>query len=90
MKVSPPQPPRPMIDTGRGPAAAAPRDRWYVLAVLTVVYALNIADRFSISTLLEPIRQEFRLTDTGIGLLTGWALAMFYVTVGIPVAALAD
>ena len=90
MKVSPLQPPRPMIDTGHGPAAAAPRDRWYVLAVLTVVYALNIADRFSISTLLEPIRQEFRLTDTGIGLLTGWALAMFYVTVGIPVAALAD
>jgi len=90
VKVSPLQPPRPMTDTGRGPAAAAPRDRWYVLAVLTVVYALNIADRFSISTLLEPIRQEFRLTDTGIGLLTGWALAMFYVTVGIPVAALAD
>jgi hypothetical protein len=26
------------------------RDRWYVLAVMTVVYALSIADRFSIST----------------------------------------
>jgi MFS family permease len=72
-----------------GPAAL-PRERWYVLAVLTVVYALNIADRFSISTLLEPIRQELRLSDTGIAVLTGWALAMFYVTVGIPVAALAD
>lgn len=66
------------------------RDRWYVLAVLTAVYALNIADRFSISTLLEPIRQELQLTDSGIGFLTGVALALFYVTVGIPVAALAD
>jgi hypothetical protein len=39
---------------------AAPRDRWYVLAVLTLVYALNIADGFSISTLLEPIRHVDR------------------------------
>jgi len=69
---------------------AAPRDRWYVLAVLTLVYALNIADRFSISTLIEPIRKELALSDKGIAFLTGSALAFFYVTVGIPVAALAD
>ena len=68
----------------------ASRDRWYVLAVMTVVYALNIADRFSISTLLEPIRKELQLSDSGIGFLTGVALALFYVTVGIPVAILAD
>lgn len=61
-----------------------------MLALLTIVYALNIADRFSISTLLEPIRQEMGLTDKGIAFLTGWALAMFYVTIGIPIAALAD
>ena len=69
---------------------SAPRDRWYVLAILTVVYALNIADRFSISTLIEPIRQELQLSDKGIAWLTGGALALFYVTVGIPVATLAD
>jgi MFS family permease len=68
----------------------APRDRWYVLAVLTAVYAMNIADRFSIATLLEPIRRELHLSDSGIAFLTGFALAMFYVTVGIPIAALAD
>lgn len=67
-----------------------PRDRWYVLAVLTAVYALNIADRFSISTLLEPIRRELHLSDSGVAFLTGVALALFYVTVGIPIAALAD
>jgi MFS family permease len=71
-------------------ATRAPRDRWYVLAVLTAVYALNIADRFSIATLLEPIRRELHLSDSGIAFLTGFALAMFYVTVGIPIAALAD
>lgn len=67
-----------------------PRDRWYVLGVLTIIYALNIADRFSISTLIEPIRLELGLTDGGIAFLTGVALALFYVTVGIPVASLAD
>jgi len=65
-------------------------DRWYVLAVLTIAYALNIADRFSISTLIEPIRLELHLSDSGIAFLTGVALALFYVTVGIPIAALAD
>jgi predicted MFS family arabinose efflux permease len=74
----------------RAAPAAAPRDRWYVLAMLTAVYALNIADRFSISTLIEPIRAELRLSDSGTAFLTGGALAVFYVTVGIPLAALAD
>lgn len=67
-----------------------PRDRWYVLGLLTIVYALNIADRFSISTLIEPIRIELGLTDGGVAFLTGVALALFYVTVGIPIASLAD
>ena len=49
----------------------AGRDRWYVLAVLTLVYALNIADRFSISALLEPIRVELHLSDSGVAFLTG-------------------
>lgn len=70
--------------------APAPRDRWYVLAVLTAAYALCIADRFSISTVIEPIRLELHLSDGGAGLLTGFALGIFYVTLGIPVAALAD
>jgi MFS family permease len=61
-----------------------------VLAVLTVVYALNIADRFSISTLIEPIRQELGLSDSGVAFLSGVSLALFYVTVGIPIAAYAD
>ena len=57
---------------------------------MTLVYALNIADRFCVSTLIEPIRKELALSDKGIAFLTGSALAFFYVTVGIPVAALAD
>jgi MFS family permease len=70
--------------------SGAPLYRWYVLLLLTVVYALNIADRFSISTVLEPIRKEMGLTDRGIAWLSGGALGAFYVTIGVAIAALAD
>ena len=64
--------------------------RWYVVLMLGLVYALNIADRYVVSTVLEPIRLEFHLSDTGIGWLTGVSLALFYITVGLPVSRLAD
>lgn len=64
--------------------------RWYVLFVMTLVYAINIADRYVVSTLIEPIRMELGLTDAGVGFLTGVALAIFYVTAGIPLGVLAD
>ena len=64
--------------------------RWYVLAILTGVYALNIGDRFVMSTLIEPIKADLHLSDSAIGFLTGVALALFYVTAGLPLASLAD
>jgi predicted MFS family arabinose efflux permease len=66
------------------------RDRWYVLAILMLVYTLNIADRFVVSTLIEPIKAEFHLSDGMVGLLTGAAMAVFYVGAGIPLGLLAD
>jgi predicted MFS family arabinose efflux permease len=64
--------------------------RWYVLLILTLVYALSIADRFVMSTLIEPIKADLGLTDSKIGFLTGSSLAFFYVTAGLPLAILAD
>jgi len=62
----------------------------YALVLLTLVYGFNIADRFVVSTLLEPIRIDLQLTDASIALITGVALALFYVSVGLPVARIAD
>lgn len=64
--------------------------RWYVVLVCGLVYAVNIADRYVVSTVLEPIRLEFHLSDSGVGWLTGVSLALFYITVGIPISQLAD
>lgn len=69
---------------------AASRDRWWVLFVLTAVYAMNIADRYVTSTLIEPIRAEFQLSDAAVGVLTGASMALFYVSAGIPLGMLAD
>jgi MFS family permease len=71
-------------------ASRAPAYRWYVLGVVTAIYALNIADRFVVSTLIEPIKHEFMLSDGAVGLLTGAALAVFYVAAGIPLGIVAD
>lgn len=43
------------------PSGASLLERYWVLAVMTLVYALNIADRFVLSTLIEPIKAEFAL-----------------------------
>lgn len=57
---------------------------------MCVVYAINIAARYVVTTVFEPIRLELKLTDTGAAFLTGPPLALFYVVCGIPIAWLAD
>ena len=85
-----------MVDTNNDAPAAEPAPsgsgwvRWYVLLVMVGVYSLSIADRYVISTLLEPIRLELQLTDSGIAFLTGTALALFYVLFGFPLSWLID
>jgi len=65
-------------------------ERWYVLIVMCLVYAINIAARYVVTTVFEPIRLELHLTDGGAAFLTGVPLALFYVLFGIPIAWLAD
>lgn len=62
----------------------------YVLYVLTGVYIFNFIDRQILVILQESIKADLNLSDTQLGLLTGLAFALFYVTLGIPIARLAD
>ncbi len=64
--------------------------RWYVCVMTCLIYTINIADRYVVSTVLEPIRVELHLSDTGVGFLTGVPLGLFYVVLGIPISWLAD
>lgn len=62
----------------------------YVLLLLTGVYVFNFIDRQILVILQESIKADLDLSDTQLGLLTGLAFAIFYVTVGLPIARLAD
>jgi len=64
--------------------------RYYVLGILTVVYALNFLDRTIFNVLIEPIKKEFTLSDTAMGLLAGFGFVLFYSLLGIPIARAAD
>jgi MFS family permease len=66
------------------------RYRAYVLLVLTGVYTFNFIDRQILVIIQESIKAELGLSDTQLGLLTGLAFALFYVTLGIPIARFAD
>lgn len=68
----------------------SPAARRYALSVLVVVYTFNFVDRQILSILMEPIKHDLGLSDTQLGLLTGFAFALFYATLGIPIARLAD
>jgi MFS family permease len=66
------------------------RQRWGFLAVLFLVSTSQFLDRSVISVLLEPIKQEFKVSDTMLGLLGGSCFALFYAAAGMPVARWAD
>ena len=66
-----------------------PRAR-YALGVLFVVYAFSLIDRQILAMLLVPIQAEMDLRDWQLGFLSGLAFALFYSTMGIPLARVAD
>ncbi len=72
------------------PGMLSESTRRYALSVLIVVYTFNFIDRQILSILLEPIKLDLGLSDTQLGLLTGFAFAAFYATLGIPIARYAD
>ena len=68
----------------------SPAYKRFALAMLTLVYALNFIDRQILVILQEPIKAEMGLSDAQLGLLSGFAFAVIYVTAGIPIAYWAD
>ena len=83
-----------MTDDKQNPALVNPYStagaRNYALVLLTIVYSFNFIDRQLLAILQEPIKLELSLSDSQLGLLTGFAFALFYVIAGIPIARWAD
>ena len=65
---------------GRGP----------LLGLLTAIYGLNYLDRQLVGLFAEPIKRELQISDSGLGLLAGVAFAIFYASLGVPMARVAE
>jgi len=63
---------------------------WVVVGVLMLAYTLSFLDRQILALLVTDIKADLQISDTQIGLLQGLAFSLFYTTLGIPIARLAD
>ncbi len=85
-----------MAEPSAGNAAPAatggisPARAWYGVFILVLAYTASFIDRTILSLLVQPIQQDLDLNDTEISLLHGFAFAIFYTLLGIPIARLAD
>ncbi len=62
----------------------------YTVGLLTLIYAFNTADRNLFGLLIPLIEKDMHLSDTEIGLVSGFAFALFYAAAALPIASLAD
>ena len=72
------------------PRQTAPLRPSFVLAMLLVVYTFNFIDRQIFGILATPIKADLNLSDTQLGALGGFAFALLYSTMGLPLAWLGD
>lgn len=66
------------------------RYAWYVVLALTAIYMLSYMDRVILSLLVAPMKRDFGISDTQVGLMQGLAFALFYTLVGLPMGRIAD
>jgi MFS family permease len=66
------------------------RYAWYVAAILAIANISGNIDRQILGLLVRPIEADLGITDTQMSLLQGFAFAIFYAILGLPIARLAD
>lgn len=78
------------VSPGGEPPTFSVGYRHYAMSMLLGIYALNFLDRQIVNILAEPIKTDLGLADWQLGLMTGFAFAIFYTFLGIPIARLAE
>jgi len=66
------------------------QQRRYTLFMLVLVFTSSHIDRQIMGILGQPIKESLLISDTQLGLLTGIMFALFYATLGMPMAMWAD
>jgi MFS family permease len=78
------------VDPGCPWTLYSPWRRWTMLSILFLVTTSNYFDYYVVSIVLDPIKQEFHVSDTMLGLLSGFSFAVLYAVAAIPIARWAD
>jgi MFS family permease len=89
MTASASSPARELSET-RSPSPISPVAAGYLLALLTLVGAVNSLNRTIFGVVLQSIKSEMHASDTVMGLVAGLAFALFYAFMGMPIAYLSD
>lgn len=76
------------------PASTIPwptsKQGWFLVVMLTIAYIFSFLDRYVLGLLIEPIKADLGLTDLQISWVVGFAFAVFYASMGIPLGWLVD
>jgi MFS family permease len=63
---------------------------WTVVVILCLGSVVSLLERQVINLLVEPLKADLGVSDTQISILQGFAFAMFYSVVAIPIGRLVD
>jgi MFS family permease len=76
--------------SGKEPDARASPRSWFLLSVLMLGYMFAFVDRVMLGLLVAPIQRDLGIGDTAFSLLAGFAFALLYTALGLPVGILVD
>jgi MFS family permease len=63
---------------------------WSAVAVLCIAQVVSTVDRGMLALVVDPVRRDLAIGEVDIALLQGFAFAVFYVSVGLPLGYVAD
>ena len=76
--------------TAPTPVAGAGLGPWFLVSVLSLAGIVSFIDRQVINLLVDPIKADLGLTDVQVSLLQGFAFALLYTVMAVPLAWAAD
>lgn len=79
-----------MRDPAAPPGTAPTSNQWWALILLAGIYCCHTIDRQVIAVVMEPVKQNLKISDGYVGFLGGMAHAIGYVITVIPLGMMAD
>lgn len=64
--------------------------QWYVLMIITAIYACHALDRAVIGVVIEPMKADLKLDDTKVGVVVGLGYGVAFALAALPMGMLID